>query len=246
MKNFMFIILTVLSITPAYAQDSPYILAKVNVSDIAKIQNLGLDVVKVQKGEWAQIVTNPTQLAQIKSRAVKIDVIIEDMEKYYESRMSGKGANFGAFYTCSEAKYILDSLHTSYPGITTALISIGKSWDGNDIWAMKISDNPAVQEDEPEVYFDGLHHAREGVGVNILVEFVRYLCQNYGTDSTITDLINNLQVWVVPIVNPDGYLYNETQHANGGGMWRKNRRNSGGGAYGVDLNRNYGYMWGLR
>lgn len=242
-RGMLFFIITIFYNSQAYANEQTYILAKVKITDVGKISDLGLDVVKVQKG-WVELVTNTNQLAQIKERGVPVEILIEDMEKYYASRMSGKGANFGNFYTCSEAKAILDSLHTNYPSITTATTSLGKSWQNNDIWAMKISDNPTQQEAEPEVYFDGLHHAREAITVNVLVEFIRYLCQNYGTDSVITDLINNLQIWVVPIVNPDGYLYNETQQPNGGGMWRKNRRNNGGNVYGVDLNRNYSYMWG--
>ncbi|MDD2890396.1 MAG: M14 family zinc carboxypeptidase [bacterium] len=239
MKKFIFIGAGILFFSFVYAEQQPYILAKVNIVDLAKIQDLGLDVVKVYKGDQVEFVTQPVQISEIKARGVSVDILIEDMEKYYSTRMSKKGANFGNFYTYSEANNILDSLHTLYPNITTARISIGKTWGNNDIWAMKISDNPDSQENEKEVYFDALHHAREPVGVNIVVEFVRYLCKNYAVDSEITDLVNNLQIWVVPMVNPDGYLYNEANYPNGGGMWRKNRHGSG-----IDINRNYGYEWG--
>ncbi|MCK5033721.1 MAG: immune inhibitor A, partial [Calditrichia bacterium] len=73
--------------------------------------------------------------------------------------------------------------------------------------------------------------------------YMWYLLENYGIDDEATHLVNNRQIWFVPVVNPDGYVYNQTTNPNGGGMWRKNRRNNGS-SYGVDLNRNYGYNWG--
>jgi len=70
-----------------------------------------------------------------------------------------------------------------------------------------------------------------------------YLLENYGTDPEATYLVNNREMYFVPCFNPDGYEYNRQTDPNGGGMWRKNRRNSGT-CYGIDLNRNFGYMWG--
>src|SRR5262249_2175906 len=60
----------------------------------------------------------------------------------------------------------------------------------------------------------------------------------------VTYLVNNRELYFIPVVNPDGYVYNQTTNPNGGGRWRKNRRNSGGGAFGVDINRNFDYKWG--
>ena len=86
MKKFL-IIIEILSLVvlafcrQSYAEDLPYILTKVNLADIEKISSLGLDVVRVQNN-WVEFVTNPNQLAQIKSRGVSTQVLIEDMEKY--------------------------------------------------------------------------------------------------------------------------------------------------------------------
>jgi murein tripeptide amidase MpaA len=73
--------------------------------------------------------------------------------------------------------------------------------------------------------------------------YMWYLLENYGTDPEATYLVDNREMYFVPCFNPDGYEYNRQTDPNGGGMWRKNRRNNGG-SYGVDLNRNFGYMWG--
>ena len=74
--------------------------------------------------------------------------------------------------------------------------------------------------------------------------FMWYLLENYGTDAEATYLVNNREMYFVPCFNPDGYEYNRQTDPNGGGDWRKNRRNNGGSCYGIDLNRNFGYQWG--
>ena len=71
-----------------------------------------------------------------------------------------------------------------------------------------------------------------------------YLLENYATNADIKATVDNTELFFVPCVNPDGYVYNQTTNPNGGGMWRKNRRNNGT-SFGVDINRNYGYNWGL-
>jgi hypothetical protein len=78
----------------------------------------------------------------------------------------------------------------------------------------------------------------------LLAYYMFHLLESYGTDPETTYLVNEREMFFVPVVNPDGYVRNQTTNPAGGGMWRKNRRNNGGGVYGVDLNRNYGYYWG--
>ncbi|MEN9700390.1 MAG: hypothetical protein RLZZ301_1588, partial [Bacteroidota bacterium] len=89
-----------------------------------------------------------------------------------------------------------------------------------------------------------IHHAREPMSLMETIFFMWYVLENYGTNEEITYLVNNTQLFFVPCLNPDGYVYNQTTNPTGGGMWRKNRRLNSGGSYGVDLNRNYSYGWG--
>jgi len=208
------------------------------------------DIVKVQPGYQAEIVVNESDLATLVNRGIPYVVIIDDLELYYESQMSGEGP-FGNYYTLAEAYAILDSLHEKYPHILTERMILPNddfddmTWEGNHVYALKLSDNVETDEDEPEVLFTGLHHAREPISVNICVEGIRMFCEEYGSDPLITHLVDNREIWIVPIVNPDGYLYNESTHPAGGGMHRKNRNPGGEPNAGVDLNRNYPYMWGL-
>jgi carboxypeptidase T len=151
----------------------------------------------------------------------------------------------GGYYTFNEMVGKLDEMVAGYPGLVSKF-SIGTSLNGNNIWCIKISDNAAADEPEPEVLYTGLHHAREPMSMHNLIFFMQYILQNYNTDSRIAGIINNRQLFFIPCVNPDGYTYNATINPNGGGMHRKNRRDFGAAQTnkGVDLNRNYGVGFG--
>ncbi len=136
-----------------------------------------------------------------------------------------------------------DSLARMHPEVVSPRWSIGQSHEGRDIWCLRVSDNPTVDEDEPEILLDGLHHAREIITSEFALMFVAHLAESYGTDPVATWLVDHRELYVVPIVNPDGLMYNEQTEPQGGGMWRKNRRDNGDGSRGVDLNRNYPYAW---
>jgi carboxypeptidase T len=121
--------------------------------------------------------------------------------------------------------------------------SIGHSYRGRHIWAVKVSDNVATDENEPEVFFDGLHHAREHITVEQTLAILRWLTDDYGSDEKITQLVDTREIWIVFAVNPDGGEYDLTGSPYR--AWRKNRQPNSGSSYiGTDLNRNYGYRWG--
>jgi len=204
----------------------------------------GLEIMHVERGEYVTVLVRNAELAALSAHGVPHTVDIPDLEAHYAAQTAGFGGGFGPFHTYSETMAQLDLLHATYPALTTAKIALGTTWDGNTIWGMKISDNPAAEEpNEPEVLFDGLHHAREIMTVEMLLSFMEHLLAGYGADPEITFLVDNRQIWFVPIVNPDGFLYNELTNPNGGGLWRKNRRNDQGPCVGVDNNRNYPFEW---
>jgi carboxypeptidase T len=146
------------------------------------------------------------------------------------------------FHTYAEMSADIAAVATAHPDIVSEF-SIGKSYQGRDILAVKISDNVNVDENEPEVLFDGLHHAREHMSVEMTLAIMHWLVDGYGTDSTTTRLVNSREIWIVFSVNPDGAEYDIA-----GGryhFWRKNRQPTPGSAYiGTDLNRNYDNHWG--
>ena len=89
------------------------------------------------------------------------------------------------------------------------------------------------------LYFGG-EHAREWITTTVPTYFANHLLSRYGTDPVVTDLVDNVEFFLVPVFNVDGYEYSR----NVDRFWRKNRRNNGDGTFGVDLNRNWGVGWG--
>ena len=112
-------------------------------------------------------------------------------------------------------------------GIISEKVIIGQSLEGNDIWAFKVSDNPNENEDEPELLLTGLIHAREPLSMMNIFYFVQLLAENYDSDPELNYLVNNREMWFIPVLNPDGYIYNESIEPSGGGMHRKNRKDTG-------------------
>ncbi len=145
-----------------------------------------------------------------------------------------------AYRSYGEIKSILTDIAMQHGDIALVL-DIGDSWEKSeaisdrDILALKISDNVALDEGEPQVLILGLHHAREWPTSEIVVELARTLTSAYGNDSRISWLVDNREVWLVPVVNPDGLDYALSVDE----LWRKNRRANHDGTFGVDLNRNY-------
>jgi len=249
-KKFLILLVLLLSVNLIFANEI-YNLIHVNINsraDITKISELGFDIVKIKPDYYVEIVANPSEIIKLQQHGFYSEIIIKDMESYYAMSKTGDGV-FGNYLTYSEALASMDSVSNAYPNIVSAkqilpnTILGDTTWDGNYVWAIKVSDNVGTQENEPEALIVSLHHAREPITTSVAIYYLHWLADNYGIDPEATWLVNNRQIWIVPIVNPDGYLYNET-HGGYGGMWRKNRRNNGGGQWGVDPNRNYPYMWG--
>ncbi len=167
---------------------------------------------------------------------------IENVEEYSRVNPDSSGG-FGVYHTFTETYDEILVAITAHPSLVE-LDTIGYSIEGNPIWAVKISDNVEIDEEETEVFFNSLTHANEPLGLEILLVFMNHLLGGYGTDTEITEMVDESEIWLVPIVNPDGYLYNEATNPDGGGLWRKNRRHIAGSTYGVDLNRNFGFLWG--
>jgi len=237
-----FLALILLSL-PALSTDDSYIQARValeNPEQLEKFLELNPDIMHVDRG-FAVIVADRLMLEKLTSLGFDVTIIHDDMVDFYRSRYADKDRS--GFLTTTQIISEMYFYHLMYPDITTDTMTIGQTLEGRDIIAFKISDNPEIDEDEPEIFYNAAIHAREVITPLVLLDFMLYLLDNYGTDSLATYLVNEREMWFVPIVNPDGYQYNvDTQWP--GGMWRKNRRNNGDGTWGVDLNRNFGYMWG--
>ncbi|MCH0541086.1 zinc carboxypeptidase [Streptomyces sp. MUM 203J] len=129
-----------------------------------------------------------------------------------------------------------------YPDIMSKRV-IGRSYEGRDIVAIKISDNVRTDEDEPEVLFTHHQHAREHLTVEMALYLLREFGAGYGSDPRITEAVDSREIWIVPDMNPDGGEYDIS--SGNYRSWRKNRQPNPGSSYvGTDMNRNWDYKWG--
>ena len=185
-------------------------------------------------------------IAGVDVKKKMVDVLVDDiqlrfLEKhgYKVSVSETKGVTRkpdSEYKNPAEIEAIVKRFNDTYPGITKR-ISIGKSLEGRDIWALKISDKPELDElDEPAVLFNSMHHAREIMTPEVSIDIMEYLLTNYKTDPKVTEWVDNTAIWIIPMFNVDG----NNKMWNHDSWWRKNTR----GGFGVDLNRNYPAGWG--
>lgn len=247
----IFVLALLLCAASLFAQDQyrNHMLVKVMPDNETQLKQLyrfsRLDIVDGETREEPYVVAYPEDLQFLQEQGYQYEILHQNLEQFYADRLSGAQALMGGYRTYAEIVAKLDSFHTAYPNLTTAKFSIGQTLQGRDQWVIKISDNPTVDENEPEVFYNSLIHAREPAAMEGVIYFMEYLLSHYATDPSIADLVNNRELYFLPCVNPDGYVYNQTTNPNGGGMWRKNRKNNGDGSYGIDLNRNFDAAWGI-
>ncbi len=247
-----------------YAQGVTYSKVKVSFNDPAEIERLaglGFDIDHPEFDDDGSIAFYATQdeISELRRQQFNVDVVIPDFNAYYTELLRNDSTNIpnmvrgsnvadgfdlgsmGGFYTNSEVAAKLDEMKQNYPNLITTKTSIGTSIEGRPIWMVKISDNPNSNEPEPTAYFDALQHAREPLAMATTINYMFWLLENYATDTAVQFLVDHRELYFVPVVNPDGYAYNEQTNPGGGGLWRKNRRPHPSGCFGVDLNRNYSF-----
>jgi hypothetical protein len=229
MKPIFLIVILFLFLSPAYSQraafrDEKTMEIRVYFNDPAGADELaGLEPegdIYLHAG-YAMLYTTPEETVSIISKGYKVEIIKEDIHAFAENFW----LNRDNYHSYDEIISVIDSLSANYPEICKKY-SYGTSVEGRELAALKISDNVNADETEPEIMFDGGIHGDEIGGAENLVRFAEFLCDSYGGNPDITGLINDREIWLYIMVNPDGRV----------NMTRYN-------SYGVDLNRDYGYMW---
>ncbi|MEZ4804789.1 MAG: M14 family zinc carboxypeptidase [Bacteroidia bacterium] len=245
-----------------FSQTGPYsrIAFKANQTQLNMLAKHGVAIDYLSKNEDGFIGEFSKEEASLIAKyCQESKVLIPNLEQHFLSSSSfnaskragliypvPQGFQFGSmggYLTYMEADSHFNVLLNKYPNLISERDTIGLSYEGRTMYAFKVSDNPNTDEDEPEVLYTALHHAREPMSLMQMVYFLYYICENYNSDSTIRTIVNQSEMYFVPFLNPDGYVYNQSTNPNGGGYWRKNRRLNADSTYGVDLNRNYGFNW---
>ena len=237
-------------------------IEKTYLTELAK-QGIAVEDGVFTEDNKLMIELSENELKQLTQIGIPFEVVIENVTEFYIERNEKRIKNIqnihdipvptgfslgsmGGYCTLSEIYMHLDSMHARYPNLINARQSLGSltTQQGRQLFWVKISDHPEMDESENRILFTALHHAREPIGMQQMLFFMYYLLENYDSNPYIHQLIDTTEIFFIPCVNPDGYEFNHLVSPNGGGMWRKNRRLNPDNSYGVDLNRNYGYMWG--
>lgn len=255
-----------------FAQSDNYSKVKIWLLD-KSIQELPvhIDHASHKKGVWMISDLSSSEVEAVQSAGFAVDVLIEDVQAFYLERQSEandkswksspcsnddfiiptvqnySNGSMGGFFTYQEMLNNLDSMVSKYPHLISARAPIDTflSIEGRPIYWLRISNTPNTDDfSKPEIMYTALHHAREPASMQQLIYYMWYILENYDSNPQVAKIVNNVEMYFVPCINPDGYIYNEQTDPNGGGMHRKNRRNVGSNNKGVDLNRNYSYQFG--
>jgi len=172
---------------------------------------------------------------------------VQSFQQTFSQTLASQGIDVPptAYYTVAEIEAAIDNEVSTYPGLAekvdlSALPGGALTHDGHSIYALKVSDNVATDEDEPAIFVIAQHHARELNSPHMVIGAMQRVLADYATDPAMQAVVDNYELFFVPMVNPDGvdHVWNVDE------FWRKNRRPNSGGSFGVDLNRNYPFLWG--
>ncbi|RMG63204.1 MAG: choice-of-anchor D domain-containing protein [Calditrichaeota bacterium] len=180
-------------------------------------------IVDVIRGNLVYLLVTPEELNRLQQLGYTPEVVIPDMARYAQELLNSQ--EMVGYHDYYGTLNLVDSLLQQFPNLIQK-VTYGFSLGSKELYAVKISDHVQTDEAEPEVAFDGCHHGDEIMSSECIVRFMRDLCTQYGSDPQITRLVNEREIWIYPFANPDGRQA-LTRYNNAG----------------VDINRDWGYMW---
>lgn len=192
---------------------------------------LGLDVWEV-KPDYVILRTADAQAERLRLMGYTVEQL-ESTDAYLSTFATAEA--IAGYHSAASLEQDMRQLANSQPDIVE-LREIGRSVENRPIWALRIGERRGSTR---KVCFLGCHHAREWVAVEVPYRLAEYLVQ-HASQNPVRQWLSQGEIWVAPMVNPDGHEHTRTENR----LWRKNRRRNPDGSVGVDPNRNYGYMWG--
>ncbi len=208
------------------------------------MSEIGLNPLSCRPGPGSQpFHASVEQLERISKAGTAYVIDVENAEAMFKAerdRINATNNNRGAswfddYKTRAQINTKIDELVTLRPDLVTKL-TVGTSHEGNTIFGMRISGSASTK---PAVLFSGTQHAREWISPMTNMWIATELVERYDSDAAIQNAVDSIEFFIIPVVNPDGYLHSWSTYR----LWRKNRRDNGGGVYGVDLNRNWDIDW---
>ncbi len=203
----------------------------------ALAETLASDVWSEERGTHLplDVVVTDADLARLVAAGVPYEILVADLDaaasaEHVRLQTARPGDWFAEYHDYRAITEHLQGLAALAPG-RAAVEPIGSSLDSRTIWALHVG-----QRGGTPMLIDGTQHAREWIAAAVTTCVADRLVREYDTDPRIRDFVDHTDLWIVPVVNPDGYQYSWSSDR----YWRKNRR----GGHGVDLNRNFSVAWG--
>jgi carboxypeptidase T len=193
---------------------------------------LGLDVWEV-KPDHVVLQASEAQIERLEQMGYGVEQL--HMTQTYLSTFATAEATAG-YHSAEQLEQDLRALAVQHSDIAE-LREIGRSLENRPIWALRLGDRHGTDR---KVLLLGCHHAREWISVEVPYLLAEHLLDRAGADP-VQRWLQRGEIWVAPMINPDGHEFSRTDNR----LWRKNRRQNADGSFGVDPNRNYGYMWGI-
>ncbi|MBI5866671.1 MAG: hypothetical protein HZB38_19580 [Planctomycetes bacterium] len=184
----------------------------------------------------------PERMNDLEQSGLEYRVLHENLQALIDAERSGsdpRGGWFLDYHPYVDVNAYMTTLETERPDLAQGF-TVGQSLENRTIYGIRIT-GAGGTAGKPGVLFSGCQHAREWLAVSTPMYFADQFIHLYYTDPAVRNLLDRTVIYVIPIVNPDGYAYTWDSTR----LWRKNRRNNGDGSFGVDLNRNWSTGWGL-
>lgn len=187
----------------------------------------------------------PAQLDRLRASGIAFEVTVDNVQALIDAERAsilaprGLLGYFESYQRYEDMKQFADDLALNNPDLVSR-VTVGQSLEGREIFAVRVGAT-SQQGEKPAIVFSAMQHAREWVAGATALYLANELAEGYGVDPRITAALDAVDVYIAPVINPDGYVWTWDVER----LWRKNRRNNGNGTMGVDLNRNFSVGWGL-
>lgn len=248
---------------PKYSQVRIYATSEADFQKIADAE-LYIDHASTKLGHFSDAWLSEYEIGLLRNSGVPFEVLVDDWQTYYDNQpkmtetdmqkqMQESDPNvvishsiygtMGGYMKYDEVVAKLDSMRLEYPQFISAKFSIGTTYENRTMWAVRVTNGPNAPTGRPEVMYHALIHAREPESMETQFYYMYWLFENYNTDPVARYILNNREIYWIPVFNADGYVHNQTTNPNGGGMWRANKHLTSPPSLTcgpVDPNRNFG------
>ncbi len=181
--------------------------------DIRALLRRGFDVAD-KRDNVVTIYASAGEMAELRDAGFEPAVVPNEAPQKARALKRHKGRTLGEYHSHESLSTFLAELAAEYPALCR-VESIGTSIQGRDIWAVKISDNVANDEEEPEVRVAATIHGDEPPGMELCLYFMDHVLSRYEEDARVTSLIDSLEMWFIPLLNPDGLEAGARHNAQG-------------------------------